>query len=81
MEWARSTSLEALFIKIDFEKAYDRVEWPFILAMLKALGFGLAFINSVETLFASASTYLSINRCKSEEIGLFRSIRQGCLLA
>jgi hypothetical protein len=38
---ARSLGLEATFINIDFEKAYDRVEWPFILVMLKVTGFGL----------------------------------------
>jgi hypothetical protein len=55
MEWARNQALEAMFIKIDFEKVYDRVEWPFILTMLKALGFGPYFIKAVETLFAEVS--------------------------
>lgn len=36
-----------LFFKTDFEKAYDKVEWPFILAMLKALGFRSLFLNSL----------------------------------
>jgi len=37
MKWALSSGLDALFVNIDFEKAHDRVEWSFILAMLKAL--------------------------------------------
>lgn len=74
-EWARSSDLDALFIKIDFEKAvYGKVEWPFILAILKAMGFGPYFIQSVETLFVDASACLSINHGKSKAINMFFSI-------
>ena len=44
MEWERVSNQEAMFIKIDFEKAYDRIEWNFILSMLQALGFFHVFI-------------------------------------
>jgi hypothetical protein len=50
-----------------FKKAYDRVEWPFILTMIKALGFGLIFIHNVETLFAKDFPLLSINKGNSKE--------------
>lgn len=36
MEWACCLGLNTLFIKIDFVKAYDRIKYPFILAMLKS---------------------------------------------
>jgi hypothetical protein len=54
MEWARAFGLDALFIKIDFEKEYDLVEWSFILAMLKALSFGPSFLCAIEMLFGAA---------------------------
>jgi hypothetical protein len=31
MDWARCLGLDALFMKIEFEKAYDRFEWLFML--------------------------------------------------
>ena len=44
MEWARHSKQHAIFLKIDFEKAYDWIEWPFILTMLYALWFGPTFL-------------------------------------
>ena len=34
MEWAQHSKQHAIFVKTDFAKAYDRIKWPFILAML-----------------------------------------------
>lgn len=80
MEWTKCLDLDTLFIKIDFKKSYDKVEWPFIFPMLKTLQFGPCFLRVVEleTNFSKASSYLSINKCKLEEVGLFMSIHQGC---
>lgn len=81
MKWARISGQDVLFIKIDFEKAYDRIEWRYILSMLKALGFGPVFIQSISILFKDASAILNLNNSHFDVIGLFRSIRQGCLVA
>ncbi|XP_057862514.2 secreted RxLR effector protein 78-like [Cryptomeria japonica] len=80
MEWARRFSQKSLFLKIDSAKAYDRIEWPFILAMLKALGFGPHFIQSMQILVRDAYAYITINDHKSSSFRLFKSIRQGCPL-
>jgi hypothetical protein len=40
MELTKCSCLDMLFIKIYFEKAYDRVDWSFIFPMLKSLLFG-----------------------------------------
>ena len=45
MEWACKSKQLSIFLKIDFSKAYDHIEWPFILAMLQALGFGHNFFT------------------------------------
>lgn len=34
-------------MKIDFEKAYDHIEWNFIIDMLEALGFGPIFLQYI----------------------------------
>ncbi|KAH9288546.1 hypothetical protein KI387_032663, partial [Taxus chinensis] len=81
VEWACKSHQATMFIKIDFEKAYDRIEWPFVLTMLQVLGFGPIFIQSVNMLIADASAQISINGLNSEPFGLFWSIRQGFPLA
>lgn len=61
MDWVRRSQQREILLKIDFANAYDHIEWPFILAMLKALGFGPRFIQSVQMLFRDASTCITIN--------------------
>jgi len=81
MQWAQSLGQDALFIKIDFEKAYDRIEWRFILAMLQVIGFGPYFLRSINMLFRYASVILTMNNAQSQSILLARSVQQGCPLA
>lgn len=38
MEWTRDTRQQSIILKIDFDKAYDRVDWTFISEMLICLG-------------------------------------------
>lgn len=81
MKWVLSSNQDALFIKIDFEKAYDKIEWFFIIGMLSALGFDPYFISSVKILFGEASVVLTMNDSQSQSISLAWLVRQGCLLA
>ena len=39
MEWAKCSHQTSTMLLLDFEKAYDRVEWKFILMTLEAFGF------------------------------------------
>lgn len=81
IERAGCSSQKALFIKIDFAKAYDRIEWPFILAKLKDIGFGPRFIQSIQIIFGDAFACIIINGSHSLSFDLHRSIRQGFPLA
>ena len=74
MEWASKSKQSAIFLKIDFAKAYDRIEQPFILAILQALGFGPNFLQSMEMLFGDTNACITINNSQFEAFGLFRSI-------
>lgn len=48
-------------IKIDLIKAYESVEWSFILDMLRSLGFIALFINRVQECISTVSYSVLIN--------------------
>lgn len=74
-DFAIEENLDFLFFKIDFDKAYDRVEWAFVLQSLADFGCGRQFCRFVNTLFGNASARVAINGELSGTITLMRSIR------
>ena len=66
---------------LDFEKAYDRIEWNFIIMMLDAFGFPPFFCIVVKMLLKDAYAQVDVNGSLSAPFPLGRSIRQGCPLA
>jgi len=44
MEWARESSQDMVMLLLDFEKAYDRVEWGFLDGNLVKIGFNQKWI-------------------------------------
>ena len=81
MELAEETEQEYIFFKIDFEKAYDKVSWKYILESLKQMGCGENFCIMVKTLLGNATVRVNVNGELTESFKLSRSIRQGCPLA
>ena len=68
-------------LKIDISKAFDSVQWPFLLSTLAALSFPPQFIKWIELCITTASFSVQVN---GELTGLFRSergLRQGCALS
>lgn len=81
MEWAKISNQDVAMFLVDFEKAYDRVEWRFILMMLEAFGFPKEFCQFVQVLLKDASAQMEINGSLTQAFKLGKSIRQGCPLA
>jgi len=64
-------------LKLDMEKAYDRIEWDFLLSSLQQLGFHATWINWIRECISTVSYSLLIN---NEPQGFFkptRGLRQG----
>jgi hypothetical protein len=64
-------------VKIDMEKAFDRMEWGFLLSILIKLGFSSIWINWIRICISSTSFSILIN---GSPFGLFtpsRGLRQG----
>ena len=52
---------EIIILKLDFEKAFDKVEYSVIIQMLNKLGFGDRFIGWIQNILFSASTSILLN--------------------
>ena len=50
----------ALF-KVDIAKAFDSVDWRFLLAILKHMGFSRRWINWISLILSTASTKIILN--------------------
>ena len=67
---------------LDFEKAYDRVEWSFLHGIVLKFGFGERWIfKGISTLYTSASSKVLLAGGKGPAFSITRSVRQGCPLA
>ena len=78
IQYAEIEDIEAYITQIDFEKAFDSVEWGFLFNTLKILNFGDYFISWIKTLYTDISACAGNNGNFSKYFKLSRSIRQGC---
>ena len=70
--------LDAYITQIDFEKAFDSIEWPFLLKTLKDFNFGENFTKWIKILYTDIQSCVGNNGYYSTYFKLTRSIRQGC---
>ena len=68
-------------IFIDFLKAFDSVEWNYLVTYLKAFRFGPDFIRWVMTLFKNIKSCVINNGLTTGYFALEREVRQGDLLS
>ena len=61
----------------DFDKAYDSLEWDFILAMMRALGLDRKVVDLVHQCISIVQFTLLLNSTKSSSFTPVRGLRQG----
>jgi hypothetical protein len=57
----KTKKLGGILLKLDFEKAYDRVNWDFLAKVFRAKGFEEGYIYRISQLVAGGQTAISIN--------------------
>lgn len=78
---AADSGEEHVLMKLDVTKAFDRMDWSFLLAALNKMGFGGLLTAFLRSSFATASSTVLLNGIPSRRISLARSVRQGCPLS
>lgn len=70
----------ALFLQIDFKKAFNQIEHSYLWAVLETLGLGRKFVELTKALATKASSKAHVNRLFTDDIQVTHGVRQGCPL-
>ena len=81
LEHCEDNDIPAVLIAIDFEKAYDSVEWSAVEYALKFFNFGPRFTQWVQTFYKDINSCVINNGHFSKFFQLQRGVRQGCPLS
>lgn len=66
-----------VIVKLDINKAYDRMEWDFLRETLLAFGFAPLWVNRIMVLITGASFRYKINGVVGDKLTPSRGLRQG----
>ena len=72
------TDKNGILFMLDFTKAFDSLEWNFLLKTLRFFNFGPSFIKWIETIYYQPVACVKNNGHFSDTFGISRGIRQGC---
>jgi hypothetical protein len=81
VDWAKKTKKECLIFKVDFEKAYDSVEWSFLEYMLYRCGFCEKWVGWIRSCVFAGNLSVLVNGSPTGEINIQRCLKQGDPLA
>ena len=80
LSYATTFDSPVAILSRDQEKAFDRVDWGFMLSTLRTMGFGASFVNWVRLLYTNVQSAVNVNGYLSFFFSLSRGVHQGCYL-
>ncbi|XP_071695737.1 uncharacterized mitochondrial protein AtMg01250-like [Rutidosis leptorrhynchoides] len=77
LEFLKNKHIKSLLFKVDFEKAFDSLNWEFLDEMMFLMGFGIKWRKWIASCLGSASISVLVNGSPTKEFNLGRGVRQG----
>ncbi|GJV97164.1 cysteine-rich receptor-like protein kinase [Tanacetum coccineum] len=77
MEFLKKKKENGLIFKVDFQKAYDTINWRFLINIMERVGFREKWRKWVEICLKSSFMSILVNGSPTEEFRLERVVRQG----
>ncbi|GAB2298359.1 hypothetical protein Dimus_038529 [Dionaea muscipula] len=77
IHWLKSRKRSGVIVKLDFAKAYDSVNWNYLLNMMRLMGFGDKWIRWIEACVTSANFSVLINGSPTKLVHMEKGICQG----
>ncbi|GAU46155.1 hypothetical protein TSUD_401590 [Trifolium subterraneum] len=74
---AKSNKKDLLLFKVDFEKAYDSVDWDYLSDVMTKMNFPSVWRGWIMECVTSASASVLVNGCPTDEFHFERGLRQG----
>lgn len=81
IQHARIKRNPLLLVASDAEKAFDRLNWQYLRAVLEKFNFPTPFINKIMALYTTPSARIKVNGELSEPLNIRNGTRQGCPLS
>ncbi|KAJ9561194.1 hypothetical protein OSB04_006354 [Centaurea solstitialis] len=77
VHFAKKKKKKLFLFKVDFEKAFDCVNWNFLFSTMSQMGFGQKWIMWIKGCLQSATTSVLINGSPTKEFQMKKGLRQG----
>ena len=77
VQWLKKRKKPGVLLKMDFQKAYDSVDWEALDQVMAVMGFGCKWRRWIQGCISSASISILINGSPTKPFKMERGLRQG----
>ena len=81
MEYTKLQKIPGILVSLDFRKAFDSIEWPFIMKTLDYFNFGLDIKRWVSTFYTNIESTVLNNGFATNWFKPSKGVRQSCPLS
>ncbi len=81
MERGKESDQDLVFLLLDFEKAYDKVNWTFLQEFMRKIGFLDEWIQWTSSLYKNSESFGVVNGRRGEKFKMEKVVQQGCPIA